>query len=695
MKLNETDRHNDWCLNDLDQKDAWTHKGGRDKLNGGWKIRRVCPQCGHHAFEYAPSNGRFICWYCHAWGRLADRQFYAAHELERMDLQALSFGYNTPKQPAKPQKPTKQKTERMNPSTINDDITLADYMPLSADELAGIADIATGEQVSGHQFIARQYLASIGITPAVAAAHRLGIALRHIRLKDEDQGKQRLCIAYRGFVEGHCCNVKFRSINLVTRTVTGIDGQQRQVQQREKGFDQLSSFTPCAPYHIDCLRNVPSGQRVTLYITEGEKDCLTLLALGYRYVISVASGAQTDHSRSFRAFVPWLAAVHTVVVCGDQDQKGREMAVRLADYFDDREVRVVRWDQRNGGKDITDLYLSRGADRVRQVLQEAAAVERTDILTFATPERMSCVLSQARGAYDKGYDVGLGPITDRVLHLNSQGGLIIVTGVPNAGKTDFLTFLTARLMAHRNQGVCYCLFETPDKSRHLADLVQLWVGDTPCTELTDQELMPFVEAVSRHTVHLSMRHEKPTPARVLAKAESALRAMPHIGYLVIDPYLYLDMGAGRNVTETESIKTMLTTVQDWAHAHRIWVFLVAHPRKLQSDEGTNEYEEVNMYTIANSAHWANISDFILSVKRVNRPAQRIDYTRVTVLKVRDQKLCRPGDVFFQRQSCGRYDERATEEDCIRGRGSCCMEPWEVSDSSFPMDGKRLSEDLRI
>ena len=68
-----------------------------------------------------------------------------------------------------------------------------------------------------------------------------------------------------------------------------------------------------------------------------------------------------------------------------------------------------------------------------------------------------------------------------------------------------------------------------------------------------------------------------------------------------------------------------------------------------------------MYTISGSANWANLADFILSITRINEPDRA--FTRLDVLKVRDQELCRTGTVYYPRQPCGRYDEHESEEEC--------------------------------
>lgn len=130
-------------------------------------------------------------------------------------------------------------------------------------------------------------------------------------------------------------------------------------------------------------------------------------------------------------------------------------------------------------------------------------------------------------------------------------------------------------------------------------------------------------------------------------------------YLYIDPYLFMEMNTAQGTTETQAIKSMLTQMQTWGRNNKIWVIIVAHPRKLAKLTGKNELEEIDMYTIAGSANWANLADFIFSISRINEPDRA--FTRLDMLKVRDQDLCQTGTVLYVRQPCGRYDERESEE----------------------------------
>ena len=303
--------------------------------------------------------------------------------------------------------------------------------------------------------------------------------------------------------------------------------------------------------------------------------------------------------------------------------------------------------------DATKAY---GADVVREIIGSACPHRTSDIITVS--ERADEIMNVLNGNYDHGYDVGYGPLTDRVFHPTDQGGLIIATGKPNSGKTDFLNDLTCRLMAKTGRNVCYLSFEVPDKNKHMANLIRLMLGKVNTAAYTREQLQPIVSFMDRHMVHLDLHEVSPTPANIIERAERVKRTMP-LKYLIIDPYLFMEMETGRYNTETQAIKGMLTQMQAWGRNNGVWVIIVAHPRSLKKLNGKNELEEIDMYTISGSANWANLADFIFSISRIEEPDRR--YTRLDMLKVRDQDLCRTGSVLFVRQPCGRYDERESEE----------------------------------
>ena len=549
-----------------------------------------------------------------------------------------------------------------------------DYKRLSPETIAAIKPVTDGTETTDEdEKAAWFYLSEMGISRKTAAEARVG-CLTHwfINPDSKQEGEERMrrrCIAYVNHVNGQAVNVKYRTCEPSRSTPKDNEGRTVFV----KYWNQDSPTTPCAPYHIDCINPLRVEEEVIdrLIITEGEKDVLSLLEAGYRYVISVPNGASCEPEKAFEAFESWLAPVNDVVLCGDTDLPGRTLVHKLANYFGPRSLVI---DLPADCKDISDVLATYGVETVRNIIEVAYPVATDDIITVE--ERTEQVLDVLNGRYDKGYDVGFGPLTDRVFHPTDIGGLIIVTGKPNSGKTDFLNDLTCRLMMKTGRHVCYLSFEVPDKNKHIAHLVKLALGQVNTARYTREELAPLIRYLHAHLVHLDLHEVSPTPAHILERADRVRRTMP-IQYLVIDPYLFMEVETGRYSSETQAIKAMLTQVQTWGRAHGVWVVIVAHPRKLMKLWGSNESEDIDMYTIAGSANWANLADFILSITRVDEEDKR--YTRLDMLKVRDQDLCRKGSVLYVRQPCGRYDERESVEQVIAEMQGRVLErdtsPW--------------------
>lgn len=606
-----------------------------------------CPMCGKWNLYISKSTGLYNCFTggCGFKGILQD----FCKEKTAVDTSA-SNGTFYPKRGKvrfAAERPPTDACVRMLPT---------DYKRLKPEIIAAIKPVTDAAETSDeNEKAAWHYLDEMGISRKTAAEARVGCLMQKFVVPDSKQENgesMRLrCLAYVNYVNGQPVNVKYRSCE--PSRATPKDGEGRTVFM--KYWSQDSPTTPCAPYHIDCINPLRVEEEVIdrLIVTEGEKDVLSLLEAGYRHVISVPNGASCVPDKAFEAFESWLAPVNDVVLCGDTDLPGRTLVKKLADYFGPRSLVVTL---PADCKDISDVLTTYGADTVRSIIEAASPIATGDIITVE--ERAEQVLDVLNGRYDKGYEVGFGPLTDRVFHPTNLGGLIIVTGKPNSGKTDFLNDLTCRLMMKTGRHVCYLSFEVPDKNKHMAHLVKLALGQVNTTRYTREELAPLIGYLNTHMVHLDLHEVSPTPLHILERADRVRRTMP-MEYLVIDPYLFMEVETGRYSSETQAIKAMLTQVQTWGRAHGVWVVIVAHPRKLMKLWGSNESEDIDMYTIAGSANWANLADFILSITRVDEDDKR--YTRLDMLKVRDQDLCRKGSVLYVRQPCGRYDERDSVE----------------------------------
>lgn len=624
-----------------------------DRKSAGKNFIAQCPQCGTRHLSISKAKGLYHCFYagCGFSGILTD---FCKHQRPLFNWPEERAS-SQPAAGARPLPAVRQADLPANEVPM----LPADYKALAPAVMQKIKPLDPSPDCTDpDQLAARRYLADQGISLTTAIAARIGCLRHYCVTKDSDDKHEQAssvfpCIAYVNYVDGRPVNAKYRSCS-PSASQPAAEGAPTAYS---KFWSQDSPTTPCAPYNIDCINPLLVEEETIprLIIVEGGKDALVLMEAGYRHVISVPSGAASDLVKCFEAFIPWLDQVQDVVLCGDTDLPGRTLVKRLSDYFG---ARCLFTTLPGGCKDIGDVMRIYGTGVVQSVIEDACACHTTDIITVE--QRRDRVIDVLHGQYDHGYSVGYGPLTDRVFHPTDIGGLMIMTGMPNSGKTDFLNDLTTRIMRDTGRFVCYLSFEVPDKDKHIAHLVHLLLGKANTTAYTEGQLMPYIDFLNAHMIHLDMHEVPPTPANILHRADLVRRRHP-LKYLVIDPYLFVEAQSGKGETETQSIKAMLTRFQSWGREHHIWVIVVAHPRSLKKVDGKNELEAINMYTISGSANWANLADFILSITRISEPDRA--FTRLDVLKVRDQELCRTGTVYYTRQPCGRYDEHESEEEC--------------------------------
>lgn len=664
---------------------------------GRLDVQVTCPKCGSHRCFVKRNNGYFHCWICNNGGILEEMKTLNHPESSRIDGAYYAR--------ASTQKSSRQKDKNYVPMVssdykeINEEVRswLYPLYPFDSEEehqqflehfhspqlaitCPKARPLLQPKEIETLQNQVKSYVQAMKLDPEVMK--RTGVMCAYMNKKADD-GKSEdphgcipvPAIAYCNYLDGKIINVKFRSV--VLNPITG---------EWSKDFAQESPTKPCAPYGIDSINPIrpDAGPIRQLIITEGEKDRLTLMSCGFPYVLSIANGAQTNIAESHEAFEEWIAQVEEIVICGDTDRPGRTMVKALLNAYTAR-AKVVHLS--GNRKDISDVYADFGASEVRRIIQEAEDVAAQDIYDLHQHE--PDILEVMMGIYDKGYDVGMGMKTDRIFHPTSDGGLIILTGIPNSGKTDFLNCMMAHLMFQRQKRTAFFSFEKPIKAKHVREIarVALGVEDTASMDHTMKESearevnSQIINYMTEHMVDFDTKTRLPDSDYIIAMAERDMRKHG-LDFLVIDPYVFIDMTeGGSRATETEKVRLMLTKLQAWSRTRHVWTIVVAHPR-IQYKDGHESFPPLDIYSIAGSAQWANLADFLFTVRRMNKPEEGKVYSIVEMLKVRDQEFCQPGKVLYVRQPCGRYDERESEEDCI---AECLqhkilpkdVEPWAV------------------
>lgn len=648
---------------------------------GKLDIRVTCPKCGKRHCFIKVDNGLTHCWSCNWSGYLEEMKsllgkgsgkvngnYYANAQKKQQDehkakdyvpmlpddfleIDAENRSWLYPIYPFKTQEEQQQFIDHFHPANL-----------LSRHPKA--RPLISATQLASLQGMVQRYIQAMKLSPDIIIQE--GVMCAWMKQNADDTKSEDPkgvvmvpAIAYCNYLDGKIINVKFRSVQ--QHPVTG---------EWSKLFCQVSPTKPCAPYGIDSINLLrPDAQPIRqLIITEGEKDRLTLMTCGFPYVLSIANGASTNIEESHEAFDEWIQQAGEIIICGDTDRPGRRLVKLLIEQYQTR-AKVTTLPQ--GKKDISEVYEAFGSREVQRIIAEAQGISDADIYDLS--EHKEDILDIMMGNYDRGYEVGMGGLTDGIFHPTSEGGLIILTGRPNSGKTDFLNCLMAHLMYHNQKRVAFFSFEKPIKGKHVREIARIALGvrntedmdGAESPEEARQENRRVLDFLSEHMVDFDTKTRLPDSNYIIGMMEAMMnRKKQKIDYLVIDPYVFINMTeGGSRATETEKVRLMLTKLQAWSRTRHIWTVVVAHPR-IQYKDGHEAFPPLDIYSVAGSAQWANLADFLLTVNRISKPEEGKMFTIVEMLKVRDQEFCHPGKVYYVRQPCGRYDERESENDCI-------------------------------
>lgn len=537
-----------------------------------------------------------------------------------------------------------------------------DYKPLTEEQKAHYTLLQEEPSSSAVETQVIEYLTSTGISLKTALKLGLGYASRTF-----DKVGFQPCLSYVYYVKGKPVNVKYRSVS-----------QKLFTQEHNPDTKDIRTSVP---YNIQCIDPDRTGGEPIdqLIITEGEKDVATLVEAGFDYVISLASGAQSNIENELEAFLPWLENVRKFVICPDSDLPGRKLAHNLREFLPMQITYTAELPK--GIKDISDVAKESGLEVVREIVNNAQPYQSPNVISV--PDDTNTLLEYIKGNYDKGYDLQWGENIDTMLRFTEEGGLMVFTGVPNSGKTSFINCMIARLIMKCGRNVCLCSFEHSNKEVYTSKLLKICMGSNP-RYYTKAQLTPYVNQLQGHLHYISCNTIEPTITNIIKQVECAMQERK-IDHVFIDPYSYLTWDT--RLTETEAIRKMLIELRSWALKHHVWITIVVHPRKQSSNDdgkGNTKNRHLDMNELWGSAQWGIASDLIFGLNRVQEDQQEksltytIDYAELYTIKSREQDICKMKTTYFHHQECGRFDERLTEE---IARAECLLNMFPHQDNA--------------
>ena len=453
-----------------------------------------------------------------------------------------------------------------------------------------------------------------GIPVEIAEAEGIVKACRKMPQTD----KPEKCIVFPYSVDGTLVNRKYR------------DGAKHFMLEKDARL---------IPWRIDHIKDTPE-----CIITEGEMDALSFIVAGYDYVISVPNGAQKNLTYLDDFIESHFENKTRIYIAADTDAKGLELRAELVRRFGEEKCRIVTYGE--GSKDANELLLQQGAEALRRAIHEAKEVPLEGVFTA------SDVKEELLGLFEKGLQKGatldMGDLDD-LLSLE-VGRLMIVTGIPGDGKSEFLDEMAVRFSLKYDWRCAWFSPENFPVTLHHPKLIEKLIGKRFKKGLMNPlELDAAIGYLSQNFFDI-LPEEGYRVDTILERAETLVRRKG-IRVFILDPYNCLEHQIPSGQSETQYISEFLEKLRSFARRRQALVILAAHPTKMKKDPMSGKFPVPTMYDISGSAAFFNKADFGLAIERDRARG----VTRVHVQKVKFRHLGQPGIASFQYNTCcGRF-----------------------------------------
>ena len=431
--------------------------------------------------------------------------------------------------------------------------------------------------------------------------------IAELRITEQEEfmpqfGAKERCVCFNYFEGGQLVNTKFRSGKKHFKMVQGAE---------------------LIPYNIDSL----IGQ-TSCIIHEGELDAASSIAAGFKGVISVPAGANSNLSWLDRFMETHFEDLEEIIIAVDTDSAGIRLRDELVNRLGAERCRVVAYGP--DCKDANEHLVKYGLESLRIAIEQAVEVPLEGIFTAAD------LHGDLRALFDNGF--GPGAETgweemDKICTYERRRN-IIVTGTPGAGKSEWVDELVLRLCLRHQWKIGFFSPENIPIVYHLRKLIEKLTGhrfQNGCG-MTEGLLARSEEFLAENVSHISLKGNA-TPDRVLAKAR-ALVVRRGCRIFVFDPLNRFDHEPAPGQTETQYISNLLNKFTEFATQYNCLLILVAHPRKMNRNPTTGATPRVEMYDINGSADFYNKADYGIVVER----DKEIGITRVYVDKVKFKHL---------------------------------------------------------
>ncbi len=335
------------------------------------------------------------------------------------------------------------------------------------------------------------------------------------------------------------------------------------------------------------------------YIVEGEFDVLALYEIGIRNVISVPNGAN-DNDNYWVNSEKYIKDIKRFYIATDNDESGNNVADKIAQRLGRYRCERVRFE----GKDANDDLLS-------GVLEKT--IYKTEKYPVSGTFKVSDVYDKIIDLYDNGLPETIYPKHLCFGNLKEvftvmRGHLIVVTGIPSHGKSNFTEWYVLNLIRDYKMKASFFSPEHHPFELHHTTFIEktfgknFFYGNDDCPRIDKLEIARYHDWANEKIYLTGTENgEFPTWDWLFEKFKEQLFSFG-IDIFVIDAFNKLAFNGKGN--KLDQINEVLTKLTMFAQMNNVIIFLVAHPTKMQKKtDGT--YESPTLYDVSGSSDFRN------------------------------------------------------------------------------------------
>ncbi len=420
----------------------------------------------------------------------------------------------------------------------------------------------------------------------------------------------------------------------------------------DKRFHQDAGAVKCF-WNFDAIADLSLADE-PLIITEGEFDAMAAIQCGFVRAVSVPDGAPkeeiADSETRKYSYLDHagaaLRSVKTIILATDSDGPGQALLNDLSIRLGKARCKWVRYPK--GCKDLNDALREYGPKGVSAVFDRAEwckvdGVYRMSELPPYPVRKQHCT---GMPGMDRHYRIRM-------------GDFCVVTGIPGHGKSTFVNDMLCRAVERYGWRVAIASFEQHPQADHRRALRE-WFCRCPIADehgqpiALDEDIARADAWIDEHFVFIVPDDDDlANLSWVLEKCASAV-----IRYgcrvVTIDPWNELDHDRPSDISLTEYTGKAIKEFKRLARSVDCHVIVVAHPTKLAGGE------RPGLYSISDSAHWANKPDVGVVVWKPNMEGQ-IAEIKVVKSRYHDQ-IGYPGKLTMRYNPFNRRFDLAPESE---------------------------------